>query len=68
MDDRDVIEALLNELPGMFATSKATEPAFGAAVHAGYLATKETGGRVITFLTGMFLVHELFRSFLLIVS
>jgi protein transport protein SEC24 len=44
-----MIENLLSMLPAMFAENKATELAFGAAVQAGYLASKDTGGRVVVF-------------------
>lgn len=37
---RDMIEALLNHIPNMFAENKATESVFGAAMQAAYLAAK----------------------------
>ena len=49
----EVIEALLNQLHTMFANNKVTDPAYGAAVQAAYLALKSTGGRVVTFQTSL---------------
>ena len=50
---REVIEALLNQLHTMFANNKVTDPAYGAAVQAAYMALKSTGGRVVTFQTSL---------------
>eukprot|EP00042_Codosiga_hollandica_P047345 m.511602 g.511602 ORF g.511602 m.511602 type:complete len:1116 (-) comp57429_c0_seq1:250-3597(-) len=50
---REMIETLLNQIPGMYSENKATEPVFGAAVQAAYLAAKDTGGRVVVFQSGL---------------
>jgi protein transport protein SEC24 len=48
---KEVINALLDSLPKQFATTRHTEPAFGAAVRAAVMSVKDFGGRVMTFLT-----------------
>jgi protein transport protein SEC24 len=48
-ESREIIETLLDRLPHMFANTRETEPVLGAALQAGLLAGKDTGGRVIVF-------------------
>ncbi|EDQ85874.1 uncharacterized protein MONBRDRAFT_38641 [Monosiga brevicollis MX1] len=47
---RDVIDALLDQIPQMFASTRITGTAYGAAVRAAIIALKNTGGRVLSFL------------------
>jgi protein transport protein SEC24 len=49
MYHRDMIENLLSMLPTMFNENKQTETAVGGALQAGYLACKDTGGRIVLF-------------------
>eukprot|EP00052_Salpingoeca_macrocollata_P001715 m.27111 g.27111 ORF g.27111 m.27111 type:complete len:849 (-) comp11617_c0_seq1:48-2594(-) len=48
---REVIETLLDRLPHMFANTRDTEPVLGAALQAGLLAARESGGRLLVFNT-----------------
>ncbi|KAG9304124.1 hypothetical protein G9A89_019686 [Geosiphon pyriformis] len=53
VESRDVIEGLLESLPGMFAENKINESVLGAAVKAIHASLSETGGKVMIFQTSL---------------
>ncbi|KAG6535448.1 hypothetical protein ZIOFF_000421 [Zingiber officinale] len=46
---RQSLEQLLENIPGMFGSNKIAGSAFGAAIKAGFLALKPTGGKLLVF-------------------
>nr|CAD1818545.1 unnamed protein product [Ananas comosus var. bracteatus] len=46
---RQNLEQLLESIPNMFESNKVAESAFGAAIKAGFLAMKSTGGKLLVF-------------------
>ncbi|WOL01376.1 protein transport protein Sec24-like [Canna indica] len=46
---RQSLEQLLENIPSMFESNKVAESAFGAAIKAGFLALKPTGGKLLVF-------------------
>ncbi|THU46580.1 hypothetical protein C4D60_Mb09t06430 [Musa balbisiana] len=46
---RQGLEQLLENIPSMFDNNKVAESAFGAAIKAGFLALKPTGGKLLVF-------------------
>ncbi|XP_017698115.3 protein transport protein Sec24-like At4g32640 [Phoenix dactylifera] len=46
---RQNLEQLLDSIPNMFENNRVTESAFGAAIKAGFLAMKPTGGKLLVF-------------------
>ncbi len=46
---RSLVHQLLEELPGMFASTHETQSSLGAALQAAYKMTSPTGGRVSVF-------------------
>jgi len=46
---RQHLELLLESIPTMFENNRTADSAFGAAVKAGYLAMKNTGGKLLVF-------------------
>ncbi|XP_031272334.1 protein transport protein Sec24-like At4g32640 [Pistacia vera] len=46
---RQHLELLLENIPTMFENNKSVESAFGAAIKAGFLALKGTGGKLLVF-------------------
>ncbi|KAJ3671893.1 hypothetical protein LUZ60_007972 [Juncus effusus] len=46
---REALEQLLESIPSMFGTNRTAESAFGAAIKAGFLAMKSTGGKLLVF-------------------
>jgi protein transport protein SEC24 len=46
---REALEQLLESIPSMYQTNKIAESAFGAAIKAGFLALKPTGGKLLVF-------------------
>ncbi|XP_062201899.1 protein transport protein SEC24 B-like [Phragmites australis] len=46
---RENLEQLLESIPNMFENNRVADSAFGAAMKAGFLATKSTGGKLLVF-------------------
>ncbi|VAI29058.1 unnamed protein product [Triticum turgidum subsp. durum] len=46
---RDSLEQLLESIPSMFENNRVADSAFGAAMKAGFLAMKPTGGKLLVF-------------------
>ncbi|ONM19368.1 Protein transport protein Sec24-like CEF [Zea mays] len=46
---RDNLEQLLESIPSMFENNRVADSAFGAAMKAGFLAMKSTGGKLLVF-------------------
>ncbi|KAJ4810599.1 Protein transport protein sec24 [Rhynchospora pubera] len=46
---REALEQLLESIPSMYQTNKIADSAFGAAIKAGFLALKPTGGKLLVF-------------------
>ncbi|XP_062197191.1 protein transport protein SEC24 B-like [Phragmites australis] len=46
---RENLEQLLESIPNMFENNKVADSAFGAAMKAGFLAMKSTGGKLLVF-------------------
>ncbi|KAL6630501.1 hypothetical protein ACP70R_028574 [Stipagrostis hirtigluma subsp. patula] len=46
---RDNLEQLLESIPNMFENNRVADSAFGAAMKAGFLAMKSTGGKLLVF-------------------
>ena len=48
-ESTEVIETVLEQIPHSFASTKQTEPCFGAAMRAAMLAAQDTGGKILAF-------------------
>jgi protein transport protein SEC24 len=48
-ESRDLIDTLLDRLPGMFQATRETEPQMGAAAKAAMLAMENHGGKILLF-------------------
>jgi protein transport protein SEC24 len=46
---RENLEQLLESIPSMFENNRVADSAFGAAMKAGFLAMKSTGGKLLVF-------------------
>ncbi|KAG6517086.1 hypothetical protein ZIOFF_020466 [Zingiber officinale] len=46
---RQSVEQLLESIPSLFENNKVSDSAFGAAIKAGFLALKPTGGKLLVF-------------------
>ncbi|KAG7026137.1 Protein transport protein Sec24-like protein [Cucurbita argyrosperma subsp. argyrosperma] len=53
---RQHLELLLESIPTMFQSNRTTESAFGAAIKAAFLAMKNTGGKILVFQSGKFII------------
>jgi protein transport protein SEC24 len=50
---RENLEQLLESIPNMFENNRVADSAFGAAMKAGFLAIKSTGGKLLVFQSGI---------------